>query len=112
MGIKLIGRYKDNPAVLEKGKNRIRISGPDPEYFVYEMEESGDAVLLIEDIDSLIEKFYFIDTEKSSYSSSSYSEKDDYSELKITGLEKGEKLYFYIVRKDNLKNKKINIIIR
>ena len=112
MGIKLLGRYKDNPAVLEKGKNRIRISGPDPEYFVYEMEESGDAVLLIEDIDSLIEKFYFIDTEKSSYSSSSYSEKDDYSELKITGLEKGEKLYFYIVRKDNLKNKKINIIIR
>ena len=112
LGIRMLNKYKTDPEVLERGKNRIKISGSDILYFVYEMEENGNAELLVEDLDNENERFSFIDVEEGSYSSAEDSEVGNIRKIRITGLKKGARLYFYLARKDNLKNKKINISVK
>ena len=111
-GVRMMNNYKNNPEILKKGKNRIKISGSDILYFVYETEEGGDAEILIEEFEYENERFSFLDIDKGSYSSSAYSDSIDSRKINITGLEKGTKLYFYMIRKEGLKSKKINITVK
>ena len=112
LGVRMLNEFRNDPETLEKGKNRIKASGSDVMYFIYEADAGGDAELVIEDIDNENEKFYFIDVEEGSFSSSEYAETSNTQKIRITGLEKGARLYFYLVRKEELKNKKINITIK
>ena len=112
LGVRMLNNYSSNPEVLDEGKNRIKISGSDISYFVFVMKEAGNIELIVDNYENEDERFEFIDVDKGSYSSSGYVDKSESRLINITGLEKGASLYFYHVRKDGLKNKKINITVK
>lgn len=112
-GILMINKYRENPHILKEGKNRLKVSGDEILYFLYKKRGSGNTEILIENYSSEDEIFNFIDAENSSYISAGGFEQDDGKKsITVEGLEDGAELYFYMVRKAELKSKKITIIVK
>ena len=108
----MMNNYRNNPEILEDGKNRIKVSGNDIRYFLYRKNDNGNISIHVENCDSDSEIFSFLTAENSIYSSlGEFEQGEGKKTINLEGIEAGGEIYFYLVRKKGLRNKKITVTV-
>ena len=111
-GVIMMNNYRNNPEILKDGKNRIKVSGNDIRYFLYRKKDNGNISIHIENCDSDSEIFSFLTAENSIYSSlGEFEQVDGKKIINLEGIEAGGEIYFYLMRKEGLRNKKITVTV-